>query len=317
MSRLLVISRRLAFGLAAIALTAGLSGGARAEVAYAFATETITGLQGTPNGEGVTLNLDFPGIFFDTNASAGLNGVNVATEAPLDAPIAVVGAGPVVNNTPSPGLLGNFFAKFATFTSNPALAGELPLTPAASFGRGDVLISGFPNTPSSLGAVVGEAYVNGAGQKAFGQGQNQISVGFTLSGPAGTSTVNIDFDYANDIYTVVQNLLGDKAQANFKFSISIADDDNQIVFESSPTQTRSDLKSPPNGNEIVRSGHLTVLTTPLTIGQHYNLSFSLQAGANVTTAVPEPATMAMALTALPLVGFGLLRRRNRNRQARA
>jgi hypothetical protein len=289
MSRLLATSRRLAFGVAALALVASwTASGARANIAYAYAEETVT-ITSSPD-------IIITGTSALSQTAANLNGVfaQSGTVPSTDAPQSFVG--------PHPG--ENSFVKFATFAHDPALAGDLPLTPGASFARGDVLLA----VPS--GSAVSEVYLNGPGQVGGGDGNNHITYTFTV----GTTGVhNIGYSFTTDLYAVT-NSPGDSANGTVSFGVILKQDGNVLSLTGVDPRTSNTLSSPPNSNEMVTNGTGTLVTPVLTAGVEYTVVFSLDANTNAAT-VPEPATMAMALTALPLLGFGLLRRRNRKAQA--
>ena len=304
MSSLLAVSRRLALAVAAVALAAGLTAGsARADIAYAYAEESIGPLTATANsvpGSSVTVT----GVSPQSATSANLNNTAVAHSTAgnpngFDAPQSLVGPGPGENS----------FVKFA-FPGNPTnlVAGTLPASTVAPFSRGDVVLSG------TTGSAVAESYVKGLDQTAAANGHNSVQYSITVS---DTGTYNINFGYANDRYAATNTPPGvDTASSKVAFEVTVSDALGTTLLDVKPDVTQGATGiAQPNKDEVATSGTTFVDTPSLTAGQTYYVNFQLNAETIVGTAVPEPATMAMALTALPLLGLGLLRRRSRRARA--
>jgi hypothetical protein len=267
--------KTLAAGAAALALVAGLSASARADIAYAFAEETISNLSISPVGSLTNISPVTTG----TTAGASLNGSGPATSDFTDALQASIGS-------PLPG-------------------GTLPTGPT-DFTRGDVLISNL-NTPTNSGQVVAESYITKAGL-ASGSGGLTASLSFT---PTVATALTIAYNFNNDIYVATSGT--GKASASFKFDITIKDAAGNIAFDSNTASTNRSIASPPQGFELTGSGTESVTSGTLLAGQQYTLVFSENANTFVSVAaVPEPGPIALAAVAGGLtIVTGAIRRLRR------
>jgi len=290
--RRISLTRRLALAIAAAALVAGATTGAKAAPSYAFASQTISGLTlsptVTPAGPLTTITLD----------GSTLNGSGSAQSAPLDVPQAYQGGAPAAPQ--------NFYGRYAP--------GNPPVSPVAggTFTRGDAIIASLGQATNSA-SVVAESYLPGPGTaSATGAGGLSASITFL---PTAASALTITYNFSNDLFVNVGPALGGgTATADYHFGISIKDSTGTVIFNSATTNTNLSLSAPPNGAEVIRSGSETVTTPVLTLGQTYTITFSSTAQTSVTTLIPEPASMS-------LFGIGtfsvLALARVRNRKAKA
>jgi len=284
--------------VAALALLAGLSGRARADYAYGFASQTISGVTITPAAGTRT---PVGGVTTSSTANSTFNGSGPSTSDVLDALQSFSGP-----TAPAP---QNDFAKYATFAvASPLPAGTQPTGPG-EFGRGDSLISGL-GTANNAGSVVGESFRTTVGS-ATGGGEVTASQSFTLS---TATTLAINYTFASDIY-VSTGGAGSSASAAYGFNITIKDAGGAIVFTMSTDNTNTTLAAPPQGGEIIRSGNETVTTTSLAVGTTYTLIFTVNATTSARVrAVPEPGSIAL-LTTGGLGAAGLFLRRRRRTAA--
>jgi len=297
-----VFLQRLAACVAALALTVAFADHARATpIAYGFAEQTISDLTIVP-GTG-TLSAA-SAVTTGTTDSATQNASGISRADPLDALQSYLGTPP-----PPP---QNYFVKYAAFPGAPPIpSGTAPngLTTGGgtldSFTRGDVLITGVTSTSSS--SVVAESFLKGAPGHESGSGA--LSATVTIR-PSDTTKLTIAYNFANDAY--VMTSAGGGAQAQYHFDITIKDSTGALVFSSSTADTNLSLGSPPNGDEILRSGTETVTTTTLTGGADYTVIFSSSAATFVATenVIPEPSTVVMASSAV-LIGLFWTRHRRR------
>jgi len=267
------LTRLLALAVAASALIAGASTGAKAAPVYAFSEQTISGVVITPVGASTPVG----GVTTVTQDSSTLNGSGGSNSDPLDAPQAYQGGAPAAPQ--------NFFARYAP--------GLIPVSPVAggTFTRGDAQIASIASM-TNLSSVVAESYLPGPGtSSATGSGGLAASFSFI---PNTSTAFTITYNYANDAYVFVgPGPGGGNATADYHFGISIKDSAGNIVFNSATANTNLSLSAPPPGGEIIRSGSEAVVTPVLTGGQTYTMIFSSTAQTSVTTLIPEPASVSL------------------------
>jgi hypothetical protein len=281
--------RQLAAVVAVLGLSQAIPRQARADFAYAYAEQTISGLTITPTGA-VT-----PVGTFSSQAqdSTTFNGVGNSNSDPANPLQAYQGGLPQAPE--------NSFMRYA-----PGTPPASPTTPP-SFTRGDVLFTNGGGTNSS--AVVAESFINtGPGSPTSETGNAGIaaSLNFTLS---TATALTINYNYSNDLFVFTS--ASGTAKANYLFNIVIKDNTGAVVFNSTTDNTNLSLASPPNGAEVIRSGTESVVTPTLNTGIEYTIVFTEQTQTSVT-AVPEPGSLSLALLAiggLIPIGYRMKRRR--------
>jgi hypothetical protein len=297
MKRRFVQTRRWSMAIATVVFATACAAPARADVAYAFAQQTIDDLSIMPATGGFSSATPVVTI---TNDGTTLNGSGGSNSDPLDAPQSYLGTPP-----PAP---QNDFGMYATFSgAPPQTAGSLPTGPG-NFTRGDALILN-PSSGTNTGSTVSESYLTGtAASSETANGGFTASFSFT---PTATTTLSIFYNYVNDAYVATSGM--GNASATYKFDITIKNSAGAVVFDSATTQTNLNLVAPPQGGEISQTGNQTVTTTSLTGGDEYTMIFSANTNTAVTlspAAVPEPGPMALAaVTGIVMTVAGVLRRR--------
>jgi hypothetical protein len=284
--RLRRLTRRLATALVALALVGGWAANARADIAYAFAEQTISALSISPAGTPVG------GVSTFTQDSSTVNGSGISNSATLDAPQAYQGGAP-----PAP---ENLFTRYA-----PGSPPVSPTTPA-DFTRGDVVIASLAAATNSS-SVVAESYLNSATPKTE-TGNGGLGASFSFR-PTTAGPLTITYSYSNDIFAFTTG--SGSASANYHFDITIKDAAGTVVFNSATPETNLSLSAPPQGGEIIRSGTQSVTSPSLLTTTNYTVIFSSTAQSSVA-AVPEPDVVALvgAGGALTLA-VGAARRRAR------
>jgi len=286
------VSRWLGVG-AALALAIGWLGTSKADVAYAYAQQSITGL--TVTGTGLS-NGTMTGTA--SSASAVINGVGVATNNPTDTPQAYVGAAP-----PAP---QNSYVKYSTQGGGPQ---------AGDFSRGDSIITGTSLfTTAGMNATnVAESVLNTANTGlglATGNGSWSLAGTFRSTG----TSVTVGYNWANDILDAVTGA-GASAQSSFKMSITIKDQHGNAI-DASPSELNAALSAPPNSPEIITSGSGSAVLSlaGLTAGDVLTISITGTelSSAQLSPAIPEPGTFALAgMGGALALAFHAIRRRTR------
>jgi hypothetical protein len=286
---------KLLVASAAVIVATGWLETAKADVAYSYAQQQITGL--TVTGTGLSA-ITQTGT--STNASAVLNGVGTATNDPLDTKQAYQGASPAAQE--------NFFSKYSTQGGG---------TQAGDFTRGDALLStgSLFRGPGMSAQNVAESIVStagsGPGALATGSGSWSFAGTFTTSG----TSVTVSYNWANDILDSVLGP-GASAQSSFKLDITIKDQHGHSV-DASPSELNTVLSAPPNSPEIMTSGSGSALLSlaGLTGGDIFTISISGTelSSSQLAPAVPEPGTFVLAgMGGVLALAFHKLRRRARN-----
>lgn len=280
-------ARLLATGLAFLALAGGWVSTARADIAYGFAEQTISGLSITPTITPTS------GVVTITQDSTTANGSGFSNSDPLDAAQAYQGGLPMAPP--------NFFARYA-----PGSPPVSPTTPP-NFTRADVAIPVLMG-PGNTSSVVSESYLNSAaGPPSRETGSSALLASLSFTIPT-SSALMIAYNFASDLFVITTGV--GAASADYKFGITIKDAAGNIVFNSSTPNTNLGLVAPPQGGEVIRSGSETVTTPTLLAGTNYTLIFSSTADTSVQ-AVPEPSVTVM-LGVAGLLGLGYRKFRSRS-----
>jgi hypothetical protein len=284
-------SRWLGAGLG-LALAIGCLGTSKADIAYSYAEQTITGLTVTGTGLSAITQTGTT-----TNASAVLNGSGSATNDPLDTPQAYVGASPVAPQN--------------LYTSKWAFLGGGPNT--GDFTRGDALLStgSLFRGPGMSAQNVAESILGTGGATsglATASGSWSFAGTFTSTGPS----VTVSYNWLNDILDSVTGPTA-SAQSSFKLDITIKDQHGHDV-DATPTELNEVLSAPPNSPEIMTSGSgsATLSLAGLTAGDVFTISISGTelSSAQLAPAVPEPGTFALAgMGGVVALAFHAIRRR--------
>jgi len=308
MMKLVTLRNRLITGAAALAMTMVVTTGARADVAYAFSQQAITGLVVTAGTTGATITGSGPVLTGTNTGAAFASGVS-ATD-PVDAPQSYLG--------PAPAPPENFFTHVATFPGpDPQAAGTAPTgmttgATLANFTRGDAAyttpVGNLFSTPISVNNVA-ETYLNSGTTSASGTGGWTLTASFTVS---GTTALTIGYNFSNSLYTYTQGPSA-SAQANYHLDITIKNAAGVSVFEANPNDTNHSFGSPPNNSPMLNtSGVGSVGTGAVTFaaGQIYTIVIS----GNENTfarlaAIPEPGPIALAAVAGGLVCLAGIKRK--------
>jgi len=284
---------KLLVASAAVIVATGWVGTTKADIAYAYAEQALTGI--TVTGTGLT-NGTMTGTA--SSASAVINGVGVATNNPTDTPQAYVGAAP-----PAP---QNSYVKYSTQGGGPQ---------AGDFSRGDSIITGTSIfTTAGMNATnVAESVLNTANTGlglATGNGSWSLAGTFRTTG----SSVTVGYNWANDILDSVTGA-GASAQSSFKMSITIKDQHGNAI-DASPSELNAALSAPPNSPEIITSGSGSAVLSlaGLTAGDVLTISITGTelSSAQLSPAIPEPGTFALAgMGGALALAFHAIRRRTR------
>jgi len=281
------LTRRLATGLVVLALAGGWVANARADIAYAFATQTISNINITPTPASASNFQLFAQDGTTVNGSGSSNSAGPTANVPVNIPQAYQGG------TPASG--ENNFARYAPGFPVPVspVTPANPPGPGGSFTRGDATILNlFPVTNTN--SVVAESYLNTTPNPGISAetGSAGLSGSFTLV-PSSTGTLTISYNFSNGLYVWTQGASG-AASANFQFNITIKDTAGNVLFNSAPALQNLSLSAPPNGLEIIQSGPGSVVTPSLTAGTSYTFILSSTAQSAVSAAaVPEPNVMML------------------------
>jgi hypothetical protein len=272
----------------------GWNGVSRADIAYAYAEQTMTGITVTGTGlAGATMTGTA------TSAAAVVSGgAGDAHANPTDTLQAYAGAAP-----PAP---QNSYVKYATSGGG---------TQAGDFSRGDAVLSGTSlfTTAGMNTSNVAETQVSTAGSgNGLGIGSGSWSIAGTFN-TTGTS-VTVSYNWANDIVAMVAGGIA-SAESSFKVSITIKDQHGHSI-DASPAELNEALSAPPNGPELITTGtgSTTLSLAGLTAGDVFGIAISgteLSSG-QLTASVPEPGSMALAgLGGALVLAFQAYRRRTR------
>jgi hypothetical protein len=268
----------------------GWLGTTKADISYAYAQQSVTGL--TVTGTGLA-NGTMTGTA--SSASAVINGVGVATNSPTDTPEAYVGASPQAPQ--------NDFTKYSSQGGGPQ---------TGDFTRGDALITGSSIFGTGMGAGnVAESFISSASTGpglATGTGSWSLAGTFTSTG----SSVTVGYGWSNDILDLITGSTA-SAQSSFKLSITIEDQHGHKVV-ASPAELNGALSAPPNTSEIITSGtdSATLSLAGLNSADVFTISITGTelSSAQLAPTVPEPGTFVLAgMGGAVALAFHAIRRR--------
>ena len=275
---------------AALVIAAGWNSASRADIAYGYATQSVTNIIVT--GAGITNALT---TGTSTSAAAAINGSGVSTNSPTDTLEAYVGAAPAAPQ--------NFFPKYSTAGGGPQ---------AGDFSRGDALITASNLFTTGANTFnVAESYVTTT-TSGLGTGSGSWNLSGSFNAPT-TSSVSVAYGFANDIFAVVMGT--GSASASFKVTISIKDQHGHEV-DATPVELNTALSAPPNGLELITSGTgtATLSLATLTAGDNFGIAISGTELSSVilTSAIPEPGPIVLAgLSGALALAFRAFRGRTR------
>jgi len=282
---------RLLVATAAVIAATGWVETTRADIAYAYAQQSITGL--TVTGTGLT-NGTMTGTA--SSASAVINGAGSATNNPTDTPEAYIGATP-----PAP---QNSYVKYSSQGGGPQ---------TGDFSRGDALIAGSTlfGTAGMAAANVAESILSTAGTGtglATGTGSWSVAGTFNTTG----TSVTVGYNWANEILDMITGTTP-SAQSSFKLSITVKDQHGHAVVVS-PDQLNDALSAPPNSTDVMTSGSgsSVISLATLTAGDVFSIAITGTelSSAQIPSAVPEPGTFALAgMGGVVALAFHAIRRR--------
>jgi hypothetical protein len=278
--RILVPARVVATAALAVALALCLTPAVRADAGYAFAEQTVTGVNVTGTG------LAAASTGSSTADSAAIGGSGVSHNNPTDALQSYVGAAPPSGE--------NNFGQYSSNGGGPQMG---------DFTRGDTLITGPGNLFNSTGfnaSNVAETALNStvSGPGVLGTGQGTWTASGSFTTPSTTTSVTVAFNFTN---IVVAQLTGaGLSQASFQVVISIKDQHGHEV-DANPDALNAALSAPPTGAPLTSSGSGTQVLSlaGLTAGDTFAITITGTENSSVSlTAVPEPSSMC-------LLGIGL------------
>jgi len=292
------LTRRLATALVVLALAGGWAANARADVAYGFASQTISNF--TITGAVNPTSTGTP----STQALTTVNGSGTTNSGGLEVPQNYVGGTPASSD--------NNFGRYAP--GNPPVS--LVTNPVSGdFTRSDARLSATPPAVSTL-QVVAESYVNTTVGKSETAGSS-LSAGILFTAPS-TGGVTISYTVFSDLFTFTQGTSAN-ASANYHFDITVRDplapSNAAPVFTSNTAITNASLTSPPPSTEVIQNGTASgpITVTGLTGGTAYVMTLSLSAQSAVT-AVPEPnVVMLVGASGGLTLAVGAIRRRTKKR----
>jgi hypothetical protein len=291
------LTLRLAAGLLSLALVGGWAASARADIAYAFASQTISNINVVP-GSGA-LN---PGPFtVTTQDGATQDGSGPSRSDTFDVAQTYLPA------NGSPQAPENTFTRWAP--GNPPVSNQT--TPSTSFTRGDAQVTPNPFTlGTNTASNVAESFLNTTSSQGVTRetGIGGFIVSFNVTPSAGTPLA-ISYNFSNAL-AVFQTGIG-TASGSYLFNVTVKDAAGNVVFNSNTGNTNLSAATPPNSFTPAtgfKTGSETVTTPTLTAGALYSIAIS---GTEQTAvAVPEPGVVTLVAASGGLtLAVGAVRRR--------